>query len=73
MVRVSNPAYADFNIIMYKGMGNDAESLKDLCQEVRLGFSSNNKEKGNDYIQRQNESEEDRSYKYYSKGGWTHV
>ena len=37
LVRVSNPAYADFNIIMYKGMGKTLK-LKDLCQEVRLAF-----------------------------------
>ena len=72
LVRVSDPAYADFNIIMYKGMGKTLK-LKGLVPGSKVSFSSNNKKKVIDYIQRQNESEEDRSYKYYSKGGWTHV
>ena len=47
--------------------------VDDIMLNTLGAVSYTHLEKGNDYIQRQNESEEDRSYKYYSKGGWTHV
>ena len=44
LVRVSNPTYADFNIIMYKGMGKTLK-LKGLVPGSKVSFSSNNKKK----------------------------
>ena len=44
LVRVSDPAYADFNIIMYKGMGKTLK-LKGLVPGSKVSFSSNNKKK----------------------------
>lgn len=43
-VRVSNPTYADFSIVMYKGMGKTLK-LKGLVTGSKVSFSSGNKKK----------------------------